>query len=202
MKYNTELPRLIIPEYGRHIHTMASSLLTIDNREQRNKQANILINIMGNLNNHLRDVEEYKYKLWDHLFIMTNNQLDIDAPFPKPNLDSEKNTIPALHNTQGSVKYKHYGKLIIDLISEWKDLKDETLKKIILPQLAKQMKRSYLNWNQSNVQDSHIWKDLEAFCGEKLDIDKETIIPVFQTNPIIKKKPFYKKTNRKYYSKQ
>ena len=84
MKYNTELEPLIIPEYGRHIHSMANSLHDIKDRKKRNQQAQVLINIMGNLNPHLRDVDEYKHKLWDHLYIMCNNQLDIDAPYPKP----------------------------------------------------------------------------------------------------------------------
>ena len=201
MKYNTELPKLIIPEYGRHIHTMAQSLLDIDDKDKRNKQANILINIMGNLNNHLRDVEEYRYKLWEHLFIMTNHKLDIDSPFPKPNLETIKELIPPLKNSQGKIKYKHYGKLIMHLIAEWKDIKDEKIKKAILPNLAEQMKRSYIDFNQTNVQDTHIWRDLESFAGEPIEMDKDTIIPVFQTNPV-RKKPFYKKTNRKYYSKK
>jgi len=201
MKYNTELPKLIIPEYGRHIHTMAQSLLEINDKEKRNKQAKILINIMGNLNNHLRDVEEYKYKLWEHLFIMTDNKIDIDSPFPKPDLEAIKDSIKPLKNNQGKVKYKHYGKLIMHLIAEWKDLSDNKIKKAVLPNLALQMKRSYLNFNQTNVQDSHIWNDIETFSGESIDINKDTIIPVYQTNPI-RKKPFYKKTNRKHYSKK
>ena len=201
MKYNTELPKLIIPEYGRHIHTMAQSLLEINDKEKRNKQAKILINIMGNLNNHLRDVEEYKYKLWEHLFIMTDNKIDIDSPFPKPDLEAIKDSIKPLKNNQGKVKYKHYGKLIMHLIAEWKDLSDDKIKKAVLPNLALQMKRSYLNFNQTNVQDSHIWNDIETFSGESIDINKDTIIPVYQTNPI-RKKPFYKKTNRKHYSKK
>ena len=80
MKYNTELKPLIIPEYGRHIHSMADSLLSISDSKKRNEQANVLINIMGNLHPHLRDVEEYKHKLWDHLFIMCNHKLDIESP--------------------------------------------------------------------------------------------------------------------------
>ena len=83
MKYNTELSPLIIPEYGRHIHSMANSLLDIKDLKKRNQQALVLINIMGNLNPHLRDTEEYKHKLWDHLFIMCQNKLEIDSPLPK-----------------------------------------------------------------------------------------------------------------------
>ena len=118
MKYNTELTPLIIPEYGRHIHSMARSLLEVKDSNKRNQQAKVLINIMGNLNPHLRDVEEYKHKLWDHLFIMCENKLDIESPYPKPNLKREAINTERIKNKQGSVKYKHYGKLVIMLIEE------------------------------------------------------------------------------------
>lgn len=201
MKYNTELTPLIIPEYGRHIHSMANSLLTIKDEKKRNQQAKVLINIMGNLNPHLRDVEEYKHKLWDHLFIMCENKLDIESPYPKPQLKKKKEIEDRINNTQGSVKYKHYGKLIIELIQEATNIKDTKLKTYVLEHIAQQMKRSYLNWNQTNVQDHKIWEDLEGFAGNKLDLDTSKIIPVFQTQTT-RKKTFYKKNNKKHYSRK
>jgi len=200
MKYNTELTPLIIPEYGRHIHSMVNSLLDIKDDKKRNQQAKVLINIMGNLNTHLRDNEEYKHKLWDHLFIMCENKLNIDSPYAKPNLDTPVMIKERIHNTQGSVKYKHYGKLIIELIKEVIDIKDEKLQTYIVDHIAQQMKRSHLNWNQTNVQDIQIWNDLDAFADQKINIDKTKIIPVFQPN--IRKKVFYKKNNRKHYSRK
>ena len=129
MKYNTKLMPLIIPEYGRHIHSMARSLLEVKDSKKRNQQAKVLINIMGNLNPHLRDVEEYKHKLWDHLFIMCENKLDIESPYPKPNLKREAINTERMQNTQGSVKYKHYGKLVFMLIEECLKIKDGDMKK-------------------------------------------------------------------------
>ncbi|MBF25294.1 MAG: hypothetical protein CMP49_02100 [Flavobacteriales bacterium] len=202
MKYNTQLKPLIIPEYGRHIHSMANSLLDIKDDTKRNQQAQVLINIMGNLNSHLRDVDEYKHKLWDHLFVMCEHKLDIKSPYPEPNNEeAEKKVKTRINNTQGSVQYKHYGKLIILLIKEAVKIKDTNLKNHAFEQIALQMKRAYLNWNQTNVQDTQIWKDLEHFAGEKLAIDTTKIIPVFQTTTT-RKKPFYKKSNRKHYSKK
>jgi len=201
MKYNTELTPLIIPEYGRHIHSMANSLLSIKDEIKRNQQAKVLINIMGNLNPHLRDVEEYKHKLWDHLFIMCENKLDIKSPYPKPELKNGNTIARRINNTQGTVKYKHYGKLIIELIQEATKIKDVKLKTYVLEHIAQQMKRAYLNWNQTNVQDQKIWDDLEEFSGEKLDLDKSKIIPVFQPQNN-RKKSFYKKSHKKHYSRK
>merc|ERR1712196_290348 len=95
--------------------------------KKRNKQAKVLINIMGNLNSHLRDVEEYKHKLWDHLLIMSKNQLQIDLPHPKVKTEEIKTDV-RIKNTQGSVKHKHYGKLIVMLIKESVHIKDLDLR--------------------------------------------------------------------------
>ena len=203
MKYNTELKPLIIPEYGRHIHSMIDSLKEIKDDQKRNQQAKVLINIMGNLNTHLRDVDEYKHKLWDHLFIMCNNEIEIESPYPKPELI--KTTLKErIENTQGSVKKKHYGKLIVLLIREAVKIKDQETKTYAIDRIAQQMKRSYLNWNQTNVQDEKIWADLEAFSEENLNLDKTKIIPVYQSQQqnYTRKKTFYKKSNRKNYQKK
>ena len=118
---------------------------------------------------------------------MTNNQLDIASPYSKPEINTEKKITKRINNTQGSVKHKHYGKLIIELIHETIQLEDSELKTYILDHIAQQMKRSYLNWNQTNVQDIQIWNDLEHFSNKKLTVDKTKVIPVFQTNPTRKK---------------
>ena len=90
---------------------------------------------------------------------------------------------------------------VIELIKEWVKLKDSSIKEYLLNQISQQMKRSYLNWNQSNVQDEQIWRDLETFAGVQLNIDYKKIIPVFQqqTN---RKKPFFKRSNKKHYSRK
>lgn len=200
MKYNTQLPPLVIPEYGRHIHKMANSLREIKDDKTRNQQAQILINIMGNLNPHFRDIEEYKHKLWDHLFIMCKHELDITSPYPKPTTNDHKN-IERMKNTQGTVKNKHYGKLILALIQEATKIKDPETQNQAFEQIAKQMKRAYLNWNQANVQDTQIWSDLEKFSEKELNLDKSKIIPVFQVNNT-RKKIFYKKNHKKNYAKK
>ncbi len=200
MKYNTKLKPLIIPEYGRHIHSMVDSLLEMKDDKKRNEQAKVLINIMGNLNSHLRDVEEYKHKLWDHLLIMSKNQLQIDFPHSKSKT-KEIETEVRIKNTQGSVKHKHYGKLIVMLIKESVQIKDLDLRNKVFYQIAQQMKRSFLNWNQTNVQDIQIWEDLEQLAGCTLNLDRTTVIPVFQIHTS-RKKNYHKKTNRKYYSKK
>ena len=88
MEYNTSLPHLIIPEYGRNVQKMVQSIIKIEDREKRNHQAKAIIEVMWNLNPHLRDVTDFKHKLWDHLFIMSEFELDVDSPYGKPSKES------------------------------------------------------------------------------------------------------------------
>ena len=87
LQYNSDRPGLIIPEYGRHIHLMVEQIIDIKDRNERNKKAKVIIDVMGNLNPHLRDIPDFQHKLWDQLFIMSNFRLDVDSPYEKPEAD-------------------------------------------------------------------------------------------------------------------
>ena len=123
MKYNTELSKLIIPEYGRHIHQIIEKLSTIKDKKKRNEQADIVIQIMGNLNPHLRDVNDFKHKLWDHLFIMSDHKLDVESPYPIPQKKEKRERPEIINNTQGTVKYRHYGKFVINMLKKVPEIK-------------------------------------------------------------------------------
>tara|TARA_Y100000589_G_scaffold22637_2_gene18779 strand:- start:1853 stop:2470 length:618 start_codon:yes stop_codon:yes gene_type:complete len=189
MKYNTELSKLIIPEYGRHIHQIIDSLSLIKDRKKRNEQTEIVIQIMGNLNPHLRDVNDFKHKLWDHLFIMSDYKLDVDSPYPIP-VKKEKKERPAkINNTQGTVKYRHYGKFVIDMLKKISDLKNEENKNYLIISIANQMKRSYINWNKSNVLDDVIFSEIEQISNGKIKIPENTVLDNIQ---------IYQKQNNHY----
>lgn len=99
-----------MPEYGRHIHEMVDSLMQIEDRRERNRQARAVIAVMGNLNPLLRDTADFTHKLWDHLFIMSDFQLDVDSPYPQPSRQ-ELTTVPRrMPYSSGHIEYKHYGK--------------------------------------------------------------------------------------------
>ena len=112
LQYNNERSDLAIPEYGRHIHKMIQQVMAEDDKEQRNNQAQAIIGIMGNLNPHLRDVADFQHKLWDQLFIMSDFELDVTAPFPKPSAEVLAAHPAPLHYTQSYTKYRFYGNTI------------------------------------------------------------------------------------------
>ena len=179
MRDNTELKKLIIPEYGRHIHEIIDNLCTIEDSKKRNEQAEVTIQIMGNLNPHLRDVADFKHKLWDHLFIMSEHKLDVKSPYPKPKKE-EINLKPELiKNSQGSVKYPHYGSFIISMIKEVGAMKEGERKTYLATGIANQMKKNYINWNQSNIMDKFIIKEINTISGGKINLDSETVLATY-----------------------
>ena len=108
--YNFTRSKLYLPEYGRHIHKMVDSLMLIEDRQERTRQAKAVIAVMGNLNPMLRDTEEFKHKLWDHLFIMSDFKLDVDSPYTQPSRQDLSLRPEKLRYPQSRIMFKHYGK--------------------------------------------------------------------------------------------
>lgn len=173
LQYNTERSMLSIPEYGRHIHKMIQHVMAEQNKEERNKQAKAIIGIMGNLNPHLRDVADFQHKLWDQLFIMSGFELDVDAPFPKPDAEVLAAPPTPLEYPQSFPKYRFYGnniKGMIDVVVNWED---GELKQALTYVIANHMKKCFLNWNKDTVEDQVIFNHLSELSNGKLVLSTE-----------------------------
>ena len=114
--YNYTRCKLFLPEYGRHIHEMVASLLEIEDRRERTRQAKAVIAVMGNLNPLLRDTADFTHKLWDHLFIMSDFQLDVDSPYPRPSRQDLTVAPRRMPYSQRRILFKHYGKYVGEMI--------------------------------------------------------------------------------------
>lgn len=175
LQYNNERSDLAIPEYGRHIHKMIQQVMAEDDKEQRNKQAQAIIGIMGNLNPHLRDVADFQHKLWDQLFIMSDFELDVDAPFPKPSAEVLAAPPAPLDYPQSYPKYRFYGnniKGMIDVVVDWEE---GDLKEALVYVIANHMKKCFLNWNKDTVEDHVIFNHLAELSGGKLVLSSEHV---------------------------
>lgn len=202
MDYNSNRKKLALPEYGRNIQTMVDYLMTLEDRDKRNKSAQTVIDVMGNLYPYLRDVAEFKHKLWDHLAIMTDFQLDIDYPYDPPSpeiLTAKPNRVPY---NQHRIKYKHYGRtmeLMIDKAAEYEGEERE----IMIEQLANHMKKSYLAWNKDAVADRKIFKDLDEMSKGELKVNEDLELADSKTLIGKKKKPVQNKSqNKGHYKKK
>lgn len=189
MEYQKRV-ELILPEYGRHIQQMVNHALTIENREERMLAAQTIINVMGNMFPYLRDVNDFKHKLWDHLAIMSNYQLDIDYPYDI--VETQKNTIKPekISYPQKKIRYKHYGCFLQKLIKKTQDMESGAEREQMTLQLANQMKKSFILWNKDNVDDAKIQADLKELSDGKLSFEDST--------PLISSKDFAprKKNNK------
>lgn len=168
LSYNTQLPHLIISEYGRNVQGMVEFCCTIENREERNRCARAIIQIMGQLNPHLRDVPDFTHKLWDHLFIISNFKLDVDSPYPKPSPATFDTKPDRVAYPTGKIKYRHYGKIIEEIIQEATKFPEGEEKAYLKRILATQLKKSFLTWNKDAVQDDVIFAHMDELSGGKI----------------------------------
>ncbi|MCK9311270.1 MAG: DUF4290 domain-containing protein [Bacteroidales bacterium] len=200
MDYNTQLKRMELPEYGRNIQRMVDYALTIEDREERKRCVQTIISIMGNLFPHLRDVPDFKHKLWDHLAIMSNFKLDIDYPYEivkKENLYSKPGKVP--YNAK-RIKVKHYGRSIEDLIEKAVAMEDGPERTRLIQLMANHMKKNILTWNRESVDDQKIFDDLRTLSDGKIDVNEETIHLVEIRDIVQPRKPMQRQnisTNRK-----
>lgn len=171
MEYNTSLPKMIIPEYGRNIQKMIDFAITVADKEERNKVARAIIDVMGQLNPHLRDVTDFKHKLWDHLFIISDFKLDVDSPYPRPTPETFQTKPELLKYPSNDIRYKHYGKIVENLIKEAKKYPEGEERNELVSQIANLMKRSYLNWNRDSVNDEVIIKQLDELSKGSIKAD-------------------------------
>lgn len=177
LEYNSEREHLIIPEYGRHVQKLVNHCVQLETKEERNKMANAIIDVMGNLQPHLRDVPDFKHKLWDQLFIMSDFKLDADSPYPQPSKEELKAKPEALGYPKSASKYKFYGNNIQTMIDVALTWEDGEMKDALIFTIANHMKKCYLNWNKDTVEDNVIFAHLSELSNGKLQLtsDIETL---------------------------
>ena len=183
--YNSSRKKLILPEYGRNIQKMVNHIKTIEDRDERNKAAKTVIGVMGNLNPHLRDVNDFKHKLWDHLAIIADFDLDIDSPYDWPTPESLQSKPDKVPYSQHRIRYKHYGRSIVLMIEKAVELEAGEEKEDLIRMIATHMKKSYLTWNREAVSDEVIFTDLKTLAGGKLEIHEGLKLP--ETKDILAK---------------
>lgn len=175
MLYNTQMKKLPLPEYGRSIQNMVDHALTIEDRAERQRCANTIINIMGGMFPHLREAPDFKHMLWDHLAVMSDFKLDIDYPFEimrKDNLASKPETVP-YSNTH--IRYRHYGRTLEVLIKKATEFPEGDEKQNLVALICNHMKKDYISWNKDNVDDAKIADDLYELSEGKLQMTDELI---------------------------
>ena len=173
LTYNTEKEQIVISEYGRCIQEMVKKLPEIEDREQRTEAAKYIISVMVQMNPQIKESSDYEHKLWDHLYMISGYNLDLDGPFAPPTPIEKQSKPQHIGYQNNDIKYGHYGQYIVKMIEAAAQEENDEVREALAYSLASQMKRNYMEWNKSVVNDQVILDDLKTISGGRLIITDE-----------------------------
>jgi len=176
MEYNTTRNHLIMREYGRHIQKMVEYLLTIQDKEERQRNAHAAIELMGFLNPHLKNVEDFRHKLWDHLFLISDFTLDVESPYPIPTRETLKARPERLRYPKRYPKFNHLGKNIEVVIDKTLKKENPEKKQGFENAIAYYMKLTYSNWHKELVHDDSIQSELSTMTQGELEFNNRPFV--------------------------
>ncbi|MDR6783075.1 hypothetical protein ABIE26_000437 [Pedobacter africanus] len=188
-EYNTTRSELILAEYGRNVQNMVKYIIELPDLEERNKYAQAVIDLMGFLNPHLRDVADFKHKLWDHLHIISGYKIDVDSPYPKPTPEAALVKPQHIGYPQQKITYKHYGKTVEMMIERAKEVEEPERRAALVQGIANFMKMAYVTWNKDSVADETILKNLRELSGGQLQLDENINLNKVEFKPATPARP-------------
>ncbi|PHS53522.1 MAG: methionyl-tRNA formyltransferase [Lutibacter sp.] len=196
LEYNAERSHLIIPEYGRHIQKLVNHCIALEDVTERNKMAKAIVDVMGNLQPHLRDVPDFKHKLWDQLFIMADFKLDVDSPYEKLEKEVLQAKPEKLDYPRYASKYRYYGNNIQTMIDTALTWEEGDARDALYFTIANHMKKCYLNWNKDTVDDDVIFKHLIDLSNGNIDLTTKNETLSEAKDLMRKRKPTNKQHNK------
>lgn len=173
MEYNSTRKKLVIPEYGRNIQKLINQTAEIEDRKKRTQMAYLIVHIMSSMNPQVRDSADYKRKLWDHMFIISDFKLDVDSPYPKPSPDVLTERPKRLDYGSSTIKFRHYGKNVEKIIEKAKEYQEGEEKDALVQIIANHLKKSYLAWNRDSVNDQLIEEHLNVLSDGELELKEK-----------------------------
>ena len=198
--YNTERGQIIISEYGRNMQEMIRHLMEIEDRQKRTEAAQFIIQVMAQMNPQVKQSDDYIHKLWDHLYIISDYQLDVDSPFPAPQPMNEASKPQRVGYQNHDITYGHYGYYMAKMIEIASEREDDNMRQALAYSIANQMKRNFMEWSGNMVNDQQIIDDLKAMSNGRLVLPDETKLngtTDVLTKPVLSQKQGGKKKKKK-----
>lgn len=180
MEYNTTRNHLIMREYGRHIQKMIEYLLTLEDKEKRQRNAHAVIELMGFLNPHLKNVEDFRHKLWDHLFLISDFKLEVASPYPIPTRETLRARPKPLRYPKRYPKFSHLGKNLEIVINKALAEENPDKRAGFANAVAYYMKLAYNNWHKETVHDDAIQSELTNLTNGQLAFTNTPFVKSFQ----------------------
>ena len=164
-----------MPEYGRAVQKMVDHAVTIEDRAERQRCANTIVAVMGNMYPQLRDMPDFKHKLWDHLAVMADFKLDIDYPYEVAGPEALHTAPQRIEYPKGSIRYRHYGRCVEEMMKKACDMPDSEERDQLLRLIAAQMKKEYILWNKESVEDEKIIEDIKEYSDGAICLNAEKL---------------------------
>lgn len=174
LDYNTQREQLILPEYGREVQKMVDYAISLPDREERQRCAESIIVIMDRMFPQNRENPDYKQKLWDHLAIMSNFQLDIDWPYDISGAAKIATKPEPLEYPMAQIPVRHYGNMLFEVFEQLKTMPAGEERDELVRQTANQMKRNLYQWSHGSADDEKIASDLARFTDGHIQLDLDT----------------------------
>ena len=184
MEYNTTRGKLILPEYGRNVQNMIAHAMEISDRKERNRAAQAIIEVMGQLNPHLRDVDDFRHKLWTHLFVMSDFNLEVDSPYEIPKAESLQEKPKLMAYPKSKIRYGHYGKYTQEILESAKEITKADERDYLKTTMANFMKKQFLSHNNDTVENHVIADQLKELS--KGDLVLENPDELMNTNVLLR----------------
>ena len=177
MEYNTSRNKLIIAEYGRNVQKMVEFALTIEDDVERNTLAQRIVSVMTSINTSTGNLNDIEHKIWDHLYIISGYKLIVDSPYPMPDKEIEKSKPQAIEYSENRIRNRSYGRILEEMIYKAIDMEEGEEKEALILLIASNLKKTYLLWNSSSVDDGQILKDLDRMSDGKLKLPEGYVFP-------------------------
>lgn len=182
-------------EYGRYVQKVIDHAITLEDKKERQAVAESIIQLMGILNPQLRNTADYKQKLWDHLFIISKFQLEVDSPYPIPTEATARIKPSHMPYPQKRIKLKHYGRNVESLVKKAIEMEDEGKKELFTEIIGNFMKMAYKNWSNEEVSNDLIKEDMKSISGGELEISEEMNIENMTRNQQKQQRKFPQNNN-------
>jgi hypothetical protein len=199
MEYNSQRESIIIPEYGRNLQKIVEIVVNTEDRAKRTQLAHAVVDIMANIHSQVKDSPELRQRLWDHLYIISRFRLDVDSPYPMPDVEVLSKAPERLNYPRKNMRFSFYGKNIENIITEITTYPDGDDKNELVENIANHLKKSYLTWNRDSVDDELIKKHFDELSQGKLELASDYHFT--STNELLGTKP-RKKTTKTFQPRQ
>ena len=180
MEYNTTRNHLVMREYGRHIQKMIEYLVTLEDKEKRQRNAMAVIELMGFLNPHLKNVEDFRHKLWDHLFLISDFKLEVSSPYPIPTRETLRARPKPLKYPKRYPRFSHLGKNLEGIIDKALAEENPDKRAGFANAVAYYMKLAYSNWHKEMVHDDAIQAELTQLTNGQLEFTNTPSVKSFR----------------------